>query len=210
MDDFTALYEKLAPYVIADSLRASAYEELPLEIKGRLKASIARLYAFWGHGPLGEERISRYSGFSAHEKMSPASCALIACCAKNTRGEELIPALLPALMAGVGQVIPWFVVDEKSSLPQLSDEHLMVLELLGFESAFASSYEEFTKAVQLYLPLTSADRLVLLGNCFEADAFVASLLVKQGVPTQCFPQAQSLYASLVPRWYCNTSIFFQS
>ena len=72
MDDFTALYEKLAPYVIADSLRASAYEELPLEIKGRLKASIARLYAFWGHGPLGEERISRYSGFSAHEKMSPA------------------------------------------------------------------------------------------------------------------------------------------
>lgn len=207
MEHFTAMYEKITPHLIEDSLRASAYEGLSLEAKGKLKDSIARLYAYWGHEALSEERVRRYSGFSVHENTSPASCALICCCAKSLHGEGLIPALLPALMAGVEHVIPWFIVDSSSPVP---DELLMALELLGIESAFASSYEEFATSLQSHIPLSSDDRLVFLGDCFESDILIASLLMKQGVRMLCFPQGKLVYPPLVPHWYCNTSIVFQS
>ena len=207
MDTFTAIYEKIASHLIEDSLRASAYEGVSLEVKGKLKDSIARLYGYWGHGPLSEERIRRYPGFSVHESTSPASCALICCCAKSFHGEGLIPALLPALMAGVDHVIPWFIVDTDSPV---SDELLMALELLGIESAFASSLEEFTTSLQSSIPLSSDDRLVFLGDCFKSDTLVASLLMEQGVRIVCFPQSKPVYSPLVPHWYCNTSIVFQS
>ena len=117
MDNFAPVYERIAPHLIDDSLRASAYEGLSPEVKGRLKESISRLYAYWRHGPLSEERVQRYPGFSVHEKTSPASCALVCCCANSLQGEGLIPALLPALMAGVRHVLPWFVVDAASPVP---------------------------------------------------------------------------------------------
>ena len=176
-DIMTALYEKLATYGIDDSLRANAYESLTPQQKGKLKESLARLYAFWNHGPLHEKRVRQYPGFCVHEETAPASLAIVCCRVGDIRGEEFIPAVLPALMAGVSHFIPWFVRDGETALP---DDLLMALELLGIDDAFSSSSRELAKVLQYDMPLSCKDRLVIMGNCFEDGAGQAGLPGQRG------------------------------
>lgn len=195
----------LAPYAIEEALRAKAYETLDSAERAALKVSIARLYSLWERRDYSEMRVREFSAFSVREEAAPCSYALICCQVPLLRGGDIVPALLPALMAGVESVVPWFLGDKHTPLPK---DMLLALELLGVEEAFHSTSQELAKLLLHDIPLSQEGRFVGLGQWPDNDYSLFSIALKQGVAVQYYDKGKSAYPSLTPQWFCNHSVSF--
>ncbi len=160
-----AYHAWLEAHRIADSLMAEAYESLSGEERGVLKKCIARLYAVWGERPVqGRAARSFRQGFGLEEDEAPARYALLVCKAKFCSPAALLATLMPALLAGVPEILPCFVrvKEEEAFAPDIPAALLGALELAGVERAFAASEAEVFALARL-LP-ASEGRVLLLGE----------------------------------------------
>ncbi len=122
----------LAKYDIADTLRATAYENAHARERACLKNAMA-FHALQGEGPHCEhiQRNFANRGYWLNVKTQPVPWVLCICSAGYASPARLIAALMPAIMAGVPDIYVLYL-DENPS-PAL----LLALELMGLEQAVA-------------------------------------------------------------------------
>ena len=174
-----SLPELFSAYRLDDSLMAEAYEALGPEKRAVLKKNIAVLYAVWR-----EQRestcLTRHlpEGYTVHQETHPAPYTLVVCAAAFPSPACFLAAAMPALLAGVGLVVPCFVGAAARPHAAL----VAATELAGLEDAVALPDEEQV------LPLLHAlhgqgarGRLVVLGHAPLARAALA-YAVEHGIP----------------------------
>ncbi len=138
----TAWQKILEPYAIDDDTRAMAYEHASPQQRQMLKTAIA-YHALQGEGPSTSSCVLEYKakGFWQRTHCAPAPTLFILCGEEYVSPARLVAAVMPALLAGVGQCIFVHVSGGKSLAPAL----LVALELLGLEEAYALSGLEQAK-----------------------------------------------------------------
>lgn len=165
----------LNAHVVPDDAMAEAYESLGNEGRAVLKKCIARLYRLWGEMPLRQQNSTRFSeDFCVEVNDVPSPYALFICEASYASPAALLAALMPAVLAGVGNLLPCFVPDENSGahgdtagsdtcLP-VAAPLLAALELAGVERAFCASTEQSEKLLSLLYEEEGPGCLVILGK----------------------------------------------
>ena len=157
------LPELCEQYRIDESLFAKAYAELGAEKRAVLKKNIALLYSFWGQS--NEERtLVRHmtEGYTVTCTAVSAPYTLVVCEANYQHPACFLAAVLPALLAGAGLVIPCFVGNEIVAEP--NPALLVASELAGLEDSIFVSHEHDVLPVLKSLRSLGQGRLLVLGT----------------------------------------------
>lgn len=161
-----------AEHAIEDTRMAEAYESLGDKGRAILKKCVARHYDVWGERPQREVESRMFrQGFGVELTQIPAPWALIVCDADYPSPAALVAAIMPALLAGVSQLIPCFLpVGGGISAPLLAS-----LELAGVEEAYAAEEGEAISLARALTEEKGKGRIVLLGrgSSFESLALFA-------------------------------------
>ncbi len=159
----------LDEYALHDECMGAAYKSLSGQSRAVLKKCIARLYRLWGECS-GRERLLRHfaDDFCLEQEEFPASCALFVCDAAYRHPAALLAAIMPALLAGVKEILPCFVSSSQNApSPDWRLPHaflLAALELAGVEQAFHTSLPALEEFLRMFSAKHSNGRLVLLGD----------------------------------------------
>lgn len=153
----------LERHALSDEAMGLAYESLGGEGRTALKLCIARLFRLWGESARSERCEKRFAPdflLVAHE--SPAPHALFVCDARYRHPAALLAAVMPALLAGVEEILPCFVQEEAEAVP--SAPLLAAMELAGVERCFSAPAAGSEELFSLLQAENSQGRLVLLGT----------------------------------------------
>ena len=155
----------LDEHAVDDARMGEAYESLDAQSRSALKACIARLHRIWGESPdLSRSLSCPRQGFCLEREDRPAEAAVIACAADYRHPAAFLAAIMPAVLAGVRELLPAFVLPAASagreSLP--AAPLLAALELAGVERAVILDEEAALSLVRELRPERS--RLLLLGE----------------------------------------------
>lgn len=167
-----------------DAAMGRAYESLDAQSRAVLKTCIARLHRIWGESA--DRDLSLHcprQGFCLEREDRPAETAVIVCTAGYRHPTAFLAALMPAVLAGVRAVLPFFVplpdADQPSGAARLSGRGpetglprggpvlpaaplLAALELAGVEKAYPLDEEAVLAFVREIRP--ESGRLLLLGE----------------------------------------------
>jgi hypothetical protein len=127
----------IEPRLVPDQAFGQAYESLDDRSRGWLKACLARLYD--RHAPVPGWRVletgNPRAGYLTIAHAAPLDFALLLLPPGFASPSRLLAALLPALTAGVGEVLPVFLAPDQGEAPAPSPALLTALELAGQERA---------------------------------------------------------------------------
>ncbi len=157
-------YEQLlAKYIIADDVRAKAYEGSSSAQRACLKNAIA-LHSIAGESPNFEQVKRSYTakGYALDIQKQCVPWVLCICASGYAAPARLIAALMPALLAQVPKIFVGHLGDDTHT------SILLALELLGLDDAFAlpseqSSYEIIENFVISLYNQMGQGRILLLG-----------------------------------------------
>ena len=195
------LPEAFSAYRLDDALLAEAYEALGPERRAVLKTTIAALHAIWRE-QRETTRLTRClpEGYTVCQESKPASYALVVCEAAYPSPACFLAAAMPALLAGVGLVIPCFVGGAghpPAALAPLAPLAPLATatELAGLEEALALPDEaQLLPLLQALHGHGAAGRLVVMGRKpLAREALVYAL--EQGIP--CLSLTRPPYFHLV-------------
>lgn len=148
---------------LPDEELGAAYEALGGKGRAVLKLCIARLFCVWGELPRLETTDRRYSrDFRLVSEEKPAPFALFVCQASYTHPSALIAAVMPAILAGVDEILPVFVTDANTRLP--APPLMAAMELAGVERCFSCTQAEARTFLRLLCDELYGGRLILLGD----------------------------------------------
>ncbi len=150
----------LKAYSIEDHIRAEAYEHAGSQERQMLKTAMA-YHALDGESPSVQSSVLEHhkQGFWQRKHSAPAPTLFILCGEEYTSPARLVGASMPALLAGVAQIV---FMQIGATPPAL----LVALELLGIEEAY--TLPDIHTAMQLFRHLgngeycTHNQRLLLL------------------------------------------------
>lgn len=120
--------------LLSDEAFAEAYDALSSEERAHIKTAIARMAAVYGTPdvPACKSVKSMRQGFRLHERMSPATWALVVWDGAYAGPTRVLAALLPAMLAGVPNILACRVASEDEGR-SISSPVLAALELAGQE-----------------------------------------------------------------------------
>lgn len=141
--------------LVADSAFGAAYDALTPQQRACIKTGIARMVALEGGGhPAAElSHRSMRQGFSLHAQTGPADWAVVMWDPARAGASRILAALLPAMLAGVPNILACCVAEDGTAVPA---PILAALELAGQE---------------LVAVLPPEDILTLASHCCESGAF---------------------------------------
>lgn len=159
-------------HAVPDGLTADAYERLGGEGRAVLKLCIARLHRLWGEQPLDECTEKRLApDFSVISQVAPSPYALLVCEASYAHPAALLAAVMPAILAGVEEILPCFVhCGDGAAMPPAAPL-LAALELAGVERAFHTSATECEEFLRLLLNENPSGSMVYMGGGSLGGAF---------------------------------------
>ncbi len=161
--------------LVEDRAFAVAYESISPEQRGALKVAIARLGAVYGSPDrLGEERrCSLRQGVDILERSRPVDWAALFWSEEFTSPSQLLAALLPAILAGVPDILACRVRGTAKSSP-FPPAQLVALELAGQESVAEVGPEMLGDVLRQIAQGNTSGRIILLGSGLrEVDPLVA-------------------------------------
>lgn len=128
--DILALAPFLADRLVPDDRFAAAYDAVSEADRARLKLCIARLHALYAPQQVSRSRTVRVfdQGFACATSESPLAFAVVLAGQEAVSPAKLLAACVPALCAGVRQVLAVLP-------PEPGDALLAALELAGVEDA---------------------------------------------------------------------------
>lgn len=149
---------------LSDTPFAEAFDAVDDARRALLKTAIARLTTVYGASPVasGSERRNYSNGFTLNRFVRPAHCAFIVIDQHVASPAALLAALMPALLAGVPDVVVVRIVGKKAT--QWPDSLLCAMELAGQELAADLTMEDFRALLADMSGSGMTCRLVLLGR----------------------------------------------
>lgn len=161
----------LDSHAVADDCMARAYEAQGGQGRAILKKCIARLHMLWGEHPA-RERCSRQFArdFCLESDQNPAPYALVCCPADYAQPAALLAAVMPAVLAGVREVLPCLLLpdgwseDFSPDCEQQAAPLLAAMELAGVERVFYATPQDAADLLDILGAMCTDGRLVLLGK----------------------------------------------
>ncbi|GEM_PF-1168217 len=156
----------LEPHYITDELLGEAYASVPDNRRALLKTCIARLWEWYGVSRTSSQAVERSfrGGFVSRELRRPMDFAVIACGADHDSPAQLLAAAVPAVAAGVRNVLAVKPKTAGWSLPQL-----VALELAGIESVIELELEEMNRLLRDLAHEGGTGRMVFVNAAREAS-----------------------------------------
>ena len=152
-----------AQHLVSDEEFGNAYEAVAPELRALLKTNIALQHSLYGTPAVTwtrEERHWRHDYVTVHEK-KPADWCCVLLSQQYNSAPRLLAALMPALLAGVEDVmVVRMSGDEESPWPV---ELLAALELAGQENVI-SCHETMAATLFGALPSDATGRVLMLGD----------------------------------------------
>ncbi|SBV97474.1 conserved hypothetical protein [uncultured delta proteobacterium] len=166
--------------LVADAAFAAAYDALAPEERAAVKTAIARMAAVHGTEDAVSGRCSRVmrQGFRLHAASRPAPWAVVLWDEAYAGPTRVLAALVPAMLAGVPDILACRVRRDGAPFPQ---PLLAALELAGQELVMDASPEDAAGFVTRCCEADPRGRLVLLGRdpVFET---ISRLAAERGTP----------------------------
>lgn len=150
--------------LVSDAAFGNAYDALAPEVRAHIKTAIARIAAVCGSPDALQNRSARFmrQGFQFYEATRPVDWAVVFWDGEYAGPTRILAALLPALLAGVPNVLACRVAPKNSeSFPPAV---LASLELAGQESAAELSPEEAVALAEHCCRSPWRGRVALLGG----------------------------------------------
>ena len=141
--------------LLPDTAFAAAYDALSPQERSYVKTAIARMVPVCGHADVlgGTRTQAMRQGFSLHEAVRPAEWMILFFDAEYAAPTSILAAFLPAMLAGVSDILVCRVVGEKGA-QAVAPTVLASLELAGQE---------------LCVELDAQRALALLKDCHAAS-----------------------------------------
>ena len=167
-------------FLVADAAFAEAYDACSSEERASVKTAIARMAAVSGVA----DTVVRHTharmrqGFSLHATSCPASWAMVLWDSAYTSPARVLAALMPAILAGVPNILVCRVVQDGTRFPQ---GLLAALELAGQELVAECGPEDALALVSRCCGEDARGRVILLGQ----DAVfggIGRVAAERGVP----------------------------
>lgn len=192
---------------VADDAFAAAYDSLAAGERAVVKAGIARMAAVAGDAAPVETSSTTCmrQGFYLHEQSRPASWAAIFLDEGFASPARLLAALLPAILAGVPEILVCRTADGGEFPAPL----LAALELAGQETVVQCSPDEILTLLAECCNADSRGRLVFLGGASVFDR-AAAMARENGTPVRHFagPVRIGIAASSFGEPVCNDHLRF--
>jgi len=149
--------------LVADAAFAAAYDTCTAEERAAVKTAIARTAAACGGAEdvSHQTRVRMRQGFSLYKVSRPASWTVILLDSTQASPARMLAALVPAILAGVPDIVVCRVVQDGTPFPQ---GLLAALELAGQELVMECGPKEALSLVAHCCKTDTHGRLVLLGQ----------------------------------------------
>ena len=168
-------------FLVADDVFAQAYDACSPEQRAVFKTAIARTAAVCGVGDarVFQSQSRMRQGFSCHSLSHPAPWVVLVWDGAYASPARVLAALVPAMLAGVPNILACRVVRDGTPFPQ---SILAALELAGQERVMECRPEDVQTLVAACCGTDARGRLILLGR---DDVFgdVSSLAAEMGTLT---------------------------
>lgn len=173
--------------LVPDAAFGAAYDAVRPEERGLLKTAIARIIAAQTECACpeivsGQTVRTMRQGFVVHEHHAPAAWAVVFWDAAYAGPSRILAALLPALLAGVPDVLACRVTPETDT-SSFSAPVLAALELAGQEAAACLAPQDAARLVHDCCGVSARGRVVFLGGGDELRPPAAAAL-RHGVPVR--------------------------
>lgn len=159
----------LETHALPDVCMARAYEAEGGQGRAVLKKSIARLHALWGEYPARERSSRQFSrDFCIETDQSPVPYALVCCPAGYGQPAALLAAVMPAILAGVREILPCLILPDGESFSSSHEQQaaplLVAMELAGVEKVYSATPQDAALLLDILCGTSADGRLVLLGK----------------------------------------------
>ena len=166
-------------FLVADAAFAAAYDACASEERAALKTAIARTATVCGvAGDVSHRVRVMRQGFSLREISCPASWTILVLDGVQTGPARMLAALMPAILAGVPDILVCRVVRDSTPFPQ---GLLAALELAGQERVMECGPEDALALVSSCCKQDARGRLILLGRD-DVFAEVARMAAERDTP----------------------------
>ncbi|MFW5735588.1 MAG: hypothetical protein ACOCWR_11060, partial [Oceanidesulfovibrio sp.] len=196
--DQSVLPSWLLDAALSDAPFARAFDAVGEERRALLKTAIARLTTVYGVSDVQERHeIRNYgAGFAMSRRTSLARCAFIVLCQGFASPAALLGALVPALLAGVPEVVVVRLVENDPE--PWPDALLCAMELAGQELAVDLDLESFRSLLADMPGVGFPYRCLALGSPADDMLAVLASRRRRGLDYRVFSEPAALSAWFDP------------
>lgn len=154
-----SLFNRLESHLLNDDVLGQAYESVSAEQRALLKTAIARLWEWYGPSRIAScsRELEMRGGFHARETRKPVDFAMIVCGEDSAAPSQVLAAVVPAVAAGVEDVIAIKVGRDGWTKAQLT-----ALELAGIEAIAELGVDEAAALIKDVHSSVDTGSLILL------------------------------------------------